>query len=64
VSEVEKLVKNIARNGRANPPGVVAQIRLLQVKYPKLKMKQAMVWIREVDVVLANALGSFNEASS
>lgn len=56
MSEVETLVKNIAKNGRASPPGVIAQIRLLQIQYPNLKLRQAIVWIREVDVVLANAL--------
>lgn len=56
MSELETLVKNIAKNGRASPPGVIAQIRLLQKKYPTLKFTQAMVWVREVDVVLANAL--------
>lgn len=56
MNELETLVKNIAKNGRSNPPGVVAQLRLLQIKYPKLTDKQALEWIREVDVVLANAL--------
>jgi hypothetical protein len=56
MSDLERLVKNIASTGRASPPGVVAQIRLLQKHYPDLTMKQALVWIREVDVVLANAL--------
>jgi len=58
MNELEKLVKNIARNGRANPNGVVAQIRLLQIKYPNLTDKQCQIWIRETDVVLANALRS------
>lgn len=56
MSELETLIKNIAKNGRASPPGVIAQIRLLQKQYPNLKLKQAMVWVREVDVALANAL--------
>ena len=56
MSELETLVKNIAKNGRANPPGVVSQLRLLQLKYPNLTDKQALIWIREIDPVLANAL--------
>jgi hypothetical protein len=56
MSELETLVKNIAKNGRASPPGVVSQLRILQKQYPQLTDRQALVWIREVDVVLANAL--------
>lgn len=58
MSNLEKRVKLIAKNGRANPNGVVAQIRLLQLKYPELTDKMAQVWIRQVDAVLANALRS------
>lgn len=58
MSNLEKRVKDIAKNGRANPNGVVAQIRLLQLKYPELTDKLAQVWIREIDPVLANALRS------
>jgi hypothetical protein len=59
MNEVKKLVQDIARNGRADHPGTVRQLRLLQTKYPDLTKKQIVIWVREIDVILALVLEGY-----